>query len=80
MGDWNARVGSYQGDNQWTRVIGRHGLGRVNEAGLDFLSFCDAMWPSVNCACAELTLKHLSTNVVNIFDVSERLSTVTNIE
>ena len=41
MGDWNARVGSYQGGEQWSRVIGGHGLGRANEAGFDLLSFCE---------------------------------------
>ena len=40
LGDWSARVWSYQGDEQWSRVIGRHGLGKVSEAGLDLLSFC----------------------------------------
>ena len=40
MGDWNARVGSNLEDGQWDRVLGMHGLGRMNEAGLNLLSFC----------------------------------------
>ena len=40
MGDWNARVGSSVGRGQWDGVIGRHGLGKMNEAGLFLLSFC----------------------------------------
>ena len=40
MGDWNARVGSNVEDGQWDRVLGMHGLGRMNEAGLNLLSFC----------------------------------------
>ena len=39
-GDWNARVGSSVGRGQWDGVIGRHGLGKMNEAGLFLLSFC----------------------------------------
>ena len=40
MGDWNARVGSNDGNDQWKDVTGQHGLGKTNEAGLDILSFC----------------------------------------
>ena len=40
VGDWNARVGSNLEDGQWDRVLGMHGLGRMNEAGLNLLSFC----------------------------------------
>ena len=42
MGDWNARVGSNTEDEQWGRVLGKHGLGKMNEAGLNMLSFCAA--------------------------------------
>ena len=40
VGDWNARVGSQLSDDQWEGVLGKHGLGRANEAGLFLLSFC----------------------------------------
>ena len=40
VGDWNARVGSYEGDGQWSSVLGKHGLGKANQAGLELLSFC----------------------------------------
>ena len=37
MGNCN---GSNLEDWQWDRVLGMHGLGRMNEAGLNLLSFC----------------------------------------
>ena len=43
IGDFNARVGSTeQGDSEetWKEVKGVHGVGRMNEAGADLLSFC----------------------------------------
>ena len=40
LGDWNARVGSQQGNHCWQGVLGKHGLGSANEAGLSLLSFC----------------------------------------
>ena len=42
VGDWNARVGSQLNDDQWEGVLGKHGFGRVNVAGLFLLSFCSA--------------------------------------
>ena len=39
LGDWNARVGSQQRNHPWQGVLGKHGLGSVNEAGLSLLSF-----------------------------------------
>ena len=46
MGDFNARVGSRQGEgDMWASVHGPHGLGEVNESGrelLDFLSINEA--------------------------------------
>ena len=43
LGDWNARVGSNL-DGVWDGVLGVHGLGKMNEAGMFLLSFC-----SMNC-------------------------------
>ena len=40
MGDLNARVGSNDGNTSWDGVLGMHGLGKMNEAGLSLLSFC----------------------------------------
>lgn len=40
LGDWNARVGSQQENHEWDGVLGKHRLGRANEAGLFLLSFC----------------------------------------
>ena len=40
LGDWNARVGSQQVNHQWEGVLGKHGVGNANEAGLFLLSFC----------------------------------------
>ena len=46
MGDFNARVGSRQGEGyMWASVCGPHGLGEMNESGrelLDFLSVNEA--------------------------------------
>ncbi len=41
LGDFNARVGSgvCDADDEWRAVRGRHGLGRMNEAGEELLSF-----------------------------------------
>ena len=41
LGDFNARVGSRDGDegDVWTGVRGPHGLGAVNDAGRELLSF-----------------------------------------
>ena len=40
LGDWNVRVGSQKENHLWEGVLGKHGLGNVNEAGLFLLSFC----------------------------------------
>ena len=54
MGDWNARVGSNQGgDDLWDDVRGKHGLGKMNEAGLFLLSFCSAMSLTIMNTCFE---------------------------
>ena len=42
VGDWNARVGSQLNDDQWEGVLGKHGFGHANVAGLFLLSFCSA--------------------------------------
>ena len=34
IGDWNARVGFQLIDDQWEGVLGKHGLGKANEAAL----------------------------------------------
>ena len=41
LGNFNARVGSRDGDegDVWTGVIGPHGLEAVNDAGRELLSF-----------------------------------------
>ena len=43
VGDFNARVGSTEREDRedtWNGVKGFHGVGRMNEAGADLLSFC----------------------------------------
>ena len=43
VGDYNARVGSTEREDRedtWNGVKGVHGVGRMNEAGADLLSFC----------------------------------------
>ena len=45
VGDFNARVGSTEREDRefedtWNGVKGVHGVGRMNEAGADLLSFC----------------------------------------
>ena len=37
VGDWNARVGSYLGDGQWSGVLGKHGWGRPMRQDSNFL-------------------------------------------
>ena len=39
LGDFNARVGSRESDEQWTGVRGPHGYGVANDAGRELLSF-----------------------------------------
>lgn len=39
IGDFNARVGSREDDDMWAAVRGPHGLGMVNDAGRELLSF-----------------------------------------
>jgi len=39
LGDFNARVGSREVDDQWADVLGPHGYGVVNDAGRELLSF-----------------------------------------
>ena len=43
VGDWNARVGNTERsdtDSEWEGVQGCHGVGKMNESGERFLSFC----------------------------------------
>ena len=41
LGNFNARVGVLKpAEEQWQRVLGRHGLDERNAAGEDFLQFC----------------------------------------
>eukprot|EP00117_Sycon_ciliatum_P018960 scpid108469/ scgid17341/ Craniofacial development protein 2; p97 bucentaur protein len=39
LGDFNARVGSGQRDDDWCRIRGPHGVGAVNSSGEELLSF-----------------------------------------
>jgi len=39
LGDFNAKVGGDQHDT-WPEVVGRYGLGKANERGLQLLQFC----------------------------------------
>ena len=39
LGDFNARVGSGMAEDEWGRVRGPHGLGQLNSAGTELLSF-----------------------------------------
>ena len=43
VGDFNARVGSRERSSRnemWSGARGPHGLGKMNEAGTELLSFC----------------------------------------
>ena len=43
VGDWNAKVGNTERsdtDSEWEGVRGCHGVGKMNESGERFLSFC----------------------------------------
>ena len=41
LGDFNARVGVLKpGEEEWRRVLGKHGLEERNQAGEEFTQFC----------------------------------------
>ena len=43
LGDFNARVGVLKlGEVEWQGVVGKHGLGERNEAGEEFMQFCES--------------------------------------
>ena len=41
MGDLNAKIG--QDNEGWEKVVGQHGLGRMNENGNRLATFCDSI-------------------------------------
>ena len=56
VGDFNARVGSMERGNSedaWIGVRGAHGVGWINEAGSDLLSFCALNELSIMNTCFE---------------------------
>ena len=61
LGDWNARVGSQRINHQWEGVLGKHGLGSANEAGLFLLSFCSTNSISIMNTCFEKKDIHKQT-------------------
>ena len=58
VGDFNARVGSTEREDRefedtWNGVKGVHGVGRMNEAGADLLSFCALNGLTIMNTCFE---------------------------
>lgn len=40
LGDWNAKVGTTEADDELRQVVGKYGLGTRNERGTRFIDFC----------------------------------------
>ena len=73
MGDFNARVGVYDDDDElWSGVLGKHGIGVCNLAGEDLLQFCETNQLSVMNSFFEKkyygTWTHPATRVCHLID------------